>query len=103
MRRLTIIALLTLVSLPAQAQDVSRQGRALLKEFCGECHAIGSRDRSRQATALPFRHLGRKFDLDEFPRMLRRGMLSGHPDMPEFKFKSEDARAAVVYLRSIQE
>jgi mono/diheme cytochrome c family protein len=107
MRLWTIaIALLLSFSLApaqAQAQDVSRRGRALLQEFCGQCHAIGRRDRSKQATAVPFRHLGRNFNLDEFPRMLRRGISSSHPDMPEFKFKAEDARAAVVYLRSIQE
>ena len=36
--------------------------------------------------ALPFRQLGRSFDMDQFAQDLRRGILSGHPDMPEFKF-----------------
>jgi hypothetical protein len=34
---------------------------------------------------------------------LREGLISGHPDMPTFRFSREDARALTAYLRSIQE
>ena len=86
----------------AQAQDPARHGRALLKEFCANCHAIGKTGRSPVRGALPFRMLSRSFDLDEFPRLLRRGISSSHPAMPEFKFGEDDARAVTAYLRSIQ-
>ena len=55
------------------------------------------------AATLPFRTLGRSFDLDQFPRLLERGISSGHPDMPEFKFSDDDARAVRAYLRTIQQ
>jgi mono/diheme cytochrome c family protein len=29
--------------------------------------------------------------------------MTGHPDMPEFKFSEDDARAVAAYLRSVQE
>jgi cytochrome c len=87
----------------AWAQDPSDTGRALLQQSCASCHAIGKTGDSPNAGAPPFRTLGRSYDLDTFPRQLQRGVVSGHPDMPEFKFKEEDARAAGVYLRSIQE
>ena len=51
----------------------------------------------------PFRDLGRSFDFDQFPRLLERGISSGHPAMPEFKFSDDDARAVSAYLRSIQQ
>jgi|ERR1019366_6124031 cytochrome c len=100
-----LIVLLALVILgsAAQAQDPSRHGRALLKEFCARCHAIGKTGNSPDRSALPFRTLGRSFDLDQFPRLLERGISSGHPDMPEFKFSEDDARAASAYLRTIQQ
>jgi mono/diheme cytochrome c family protein len=100
-----LIVLLALVILgsAAQAQDPSRHVRALLKEFCARCHAIGKTGNSPDRSALPFRTLGRSFDLDQFPRLLERGISSGHPDMPEFKFSEDDARAASVYLRTIQQ
>ena len=87
----------------AQAQDPVSHGRALVAEFCGRCHAIGTKGKSRHPDAPPFRILGRKIDLDEFPRVLERGISSGHPDMPEFKFSADDARAVRAYLRVIQE
>jgi cytochrome c len=86
----------------AQAQDPARHGRALLKEFCASCHAIGKTGGSPMRSAVPFRTLGRSFDLDEFPRLLRRGISSTHPAMPEFKFGEDDAHAVTAYLRSIQ-
>ena len=87
----------------ACAQEPARQGRALLQQFCAPCHAIGKTGRSRHAGAPPFRYLGRSYDLDQFPRMLERGISSGHPDMPEFKFSEDDAKAVQAYLRSIQQ
>ena len=96
------LALLILGS-SAQAQDPSRRGRALLKEYCASCHAIGRTGKSPHSDAVPFRILGRSFDLDQFPRQLERGISAGHPDMPEFKFSEDDARAASAYLRTIQQ
>jgi cytochrome c len=100
-----IAALLALVLFgsAAHAQDPIRVGRALLQEHCASCHAIGRTDTSRHADAPPLRRLGRSFDLDEFPRRLERGISSSHPDMPEFRFSHDDARAARDYLRTIQQ
>ena len=98
----TLLALLILGS-AAQAQDPARHGRALLKEFCARCHAIGKTGKSPMRGALPFRTLGHSFDLDHFSRLLERGMSSSHPAMPEFKFSEDDARAVRAYLQSIQQ
>jgi cytochrome c len=87
----------------AQAQDPAQRGRALLKEFCAACHAIGKTGNSPERGALPFRMLSRSFDLDQVPRLLERGLASSHPGMPEFKFSGRDARAATAYLRTIQQ
>jgi cytochrome c len=87
----------------ALAQDPSDTGRALLQQSCASCHATAKTGDSPNAGAPPFRTLGRSYDLDSFPRQLQAGVVSGHPDMPEFKFNEADARAAGVYLRSIQE
>ena len=99
-----ILGLLVLVSLAsaAQAQDPIRRGRALVGEFCSRCHAVARFGKSPIRNALPFRTLGRNFDLDQFPRLLERGISSTHPGMPEFKFSEDDAHAAAAYLRSIQ-
>lgn len=99
-----IVAALALILLDAaaQAQSPASHGHALLKEFCARCHAIGKSGRSPHRDAPPFRVLGRSFDLDQFQRLLERGISSGHPDMPEFKFSEDDARDVRAYLRTIQ-
>ena len=98
----SLLALLIMGS-AAPAQDPARHGRALLKELCANCHAIGKTDSSRLHEAPPLRTLGRSFDLDQFPRLLKRGISSSHPAMAEFKFSDDDARAVSAYLRSIQQ
>jgi cytochrome c len=98
-----LVSPLALAILGCAAQDPVRQGRALVKKFCSSCHAIETADKSAHPGAPPFRALGRSFDLDQFPRVLQRGISSGHPDMPEFKFSEDDARAVSAYLRTIQQ
>jgi mono/diheme cytochrome c family protein len=104
-RLLPLVVLLAIFALPATAaaQEASPDGRALAREFCAPCHAIGRRDRSRHSDAPPLRNIGRTYDLDEFPRVLSGGLLSGHPDMPQFRFNFDDARALRNYLRTIQQ
>ena len=101
--RIAPLLALLFLGTSAQAQDPAQRGRALLTEFCSRCHAIRSTDKSRNRLAPPFRTLGRSFDMDQFAQDLRRGILSGHPDMPEYKFSEDDARAVTAYLRSIQQ
>jgi mono/diheme cytochrome c family protein len=70
--------------------------------MCAQCHAIGISGSSPHVGAPPFHQLDRRLDLDGFVDRLREGLVVGHPDMPAFHFSREDARAFVLYLRSIQ-
>ncbi|HXZ46415.1 MAG TPA: c-type cytochrome [Pseudolabrys sp.] len=103
MTRSIFLFVLSLLVATAQAQDPAAHGQALVAEFCGGCHAVGVKGKSKHPDAPPFRTLGRTVDLDEFPRVLERGISSGHPDMPEFKFSHDDALAVRAYLRLIQQ
>ena len=58
MKFLCFLAVLAVGISTAQAQDPVKHGRALVSEFCSECHAIGKRGRSRHPSAPPFRTLG---------------------------------------------
>jgi mono/diheme cytochrome c family protein len=102
MRIAACLIVLVAMAAPAQAQDPVRHGRALVGEFCASCHAVGPRGRSPHWSAPPFHALGRSFDLDDFPRLLVRGISATHPDMPEIRFNEDDARAVRDYLRTIQ-
>jgi len=100
-----LAVLMTTAAAQAQneSQDPITHGQGLAKEFCRECHAIGRTGNSPNEAAPPFRRLDQRIDLDEFIGRLRDGLVSGHPDMPEFKFNTADARAMRDYIRSVQE
>jgi len=103
---LTVVLLLLGTSLGLteenQSGDLEQRGLALAERMCSQCHAVGRRGESPHAVAPPFRALDRQLDLDSFMDRLREGLMTGHPDMPTFRFTREDSRAFVLYLRSIQ-
>jgi mono/diheme cytochrome c family protein len=86
-----------------QDADEIKRGEALLTRHCSGCHAIGRAGTSTHAEAPPFRTLGRKYPIEALEEALGEGIVSGHPDMPEFKFSGPDVGAIVAYLNSIQE
>jgi len=85
-----------------QPTPLQRRGAALATRLCADCHAIGRTDQSPHVGAPALRALDRSLDIDAFMIRLRKGLTSGHPDMLTFRFSRQDARAFVVYLRSIQ-
>jgi len=104
--RLAVLVLLLATS-SSLAEDSSpspleQRGRALAERMCSQCHAIGKSGQSPHIGAPTFRALDRRVDLDSFMERLREGLMVGHPDMPTFRFTREDARAFLLYLRSIQ-
>ena len=104
--RLAVLVLLLATS-SSLAEDSSpspleQRGRALAERMCSQCHAIGKSGQSPHSGAPTFRALDRRVDLDSFMERLREGLMVGHPDMPTFRFTREDARAFLLYLRSIQ-
>ena len=50
-----------------------------------------------------FRTLGKRYPIEALEEALGEGIISGHPDMPEFKFEGDDVGAIIAYLKSIQE
>jgi cytochrome c len=104
-----IAAILILAGRPATAADnreldvVQERGRALVTKNCAGCHAVERSGASPHADAAPFRTLGRRYPVEVLEEALGEGVLSGHPDMPEFAFDGEDVGAIIAYLKVIQE
>jgi len=104
--RLAILLLLVATSAGlaenSSSSPLEQRGRALAERMCSQCHAIAKSGQSPHVGAPAFRALDRQVDLDSFMERLREGLMVGHPDMPTFRFTREDARAFLLYLRSIQ-
>ena len=102
----TALAVLTPAAVAQSAPELTadeRRGETLLARLCAGCHAIGRTGTSTHAQAPPFRHLGRRYKIEALEEALAEGLISGHPDMPEFQFSAEQVGDIVDYLNAIQE
>jgi len=89
---------------PLLAQDGDlKRGEQLLTRSCASCHAVGRTGASPDKAAPAFRTLGQRYPVDSLEEALGEGILSGHPDMPEFRFDADDVGAIIAYLQSIQQ
>ena len=86
--------LLAALTLPAQADDaLVAHGKALAEKNCTTCHSVGTMGDSPLRDAPPASSL---------TEALGEGLVTGHPDMPEFKFSPEDVGAIVSYLETLE-
>jgi cytochrome c len=89
----------------ARTEDAGllKQGEALVSKDCARCHGIGRTDASRHPQAPLFRSLSKRYPIESLEEALGEGIISGHPDMPEFQFDADDVGAIIAYLKSIQD
>jgi cytochrome c len=107
MRRMALVVLAAFgACASASALDdkaTLERGLALVSKKCASCHAIGRSGTSTHPQAPAFRTLGQRYPVESLEEALAEGIISGHPDMPEFTFDAPDVGAIIAYLRSIQE
>ncbi|HWK32498.1 MAG TPA: cytochrome c [Hyphomicrobium sp.] len=87
---------------PAETADAVADGRALLEKNCARCHAIGAEGESPHKEAPPFRVVVTRYPPDDLAEALAEGLVSGHPDMPEFVFEPDEVGAITTYLNALR-
>jgi cytochrome c len=107
MRRLTtilgaILASGLAVTAQAAEKDLTDKGEVLVRQKCGQCHAVGAEGESPNKEAPPFRTLSSKYPIENLAEALAEGIVSGHPEMPIFVFNPHEVDAILAYLESIQ-
>jgi mono/diheme cytochrome c family protein len=98
-----IAALLFAPTLPASASELTEQGQDIAQRLCSACHGIGRAERSPIPVAPSFRRIEPRVDLDQMIERLQNGLVAGHPEMPVFVLKEQEARALVAYMRSLRD
>jgi cytochrome c len=78
-----------------------RMGEKLLEKNCKRCHAIGRNDKSFHFKAPPFRDVLKRYPAGNIEEALAEGIVTGHPNMPEFVFEPAEIDAIVAYLDSL--
>ena len=94
--------LMSQVSGASQAETAQQRGKVIAQGLCSRCHAIETTGDSPFPAAPRFRSLEARTDLSKLAGRIRGGLLTGHEDMPMFRFDRDDADAMVAYIRSVQ-
>lgn len=79
------------------------RGAALVRTRCVACHAVGSTGDSPLAMAPPFRELSRRYPVSSLQESFAEGLVTAHPEMPEFTFEPDQVRDLIAYLESLQD
>jgi len=77
-------------------------GRELAATYCAGCHAIGAAGASTHPASPPFRTLSQNYPIASLEEAFAEGVLSGHPDMPEFVFEPQQIDDLIAYIESVQ-
>jgi cytochrome c len=96
-------ALTAAVAADPKAPDLAATGERILSEKCAQCHALGKTATSPLAAAPPFRSLAAKYPVAHLAEALAEGITTGHPDMPEFVFSTDEIAAILAYIEDISE
>jgi mono/diheme cytochrome c family protein len=78
------------------------EGRFLADVHCAACHTFTARDQAKRSTAPPLYTLSQRYPISDLRAPLSQGIVVGHPEMPQFRFRPEDVDALIAYLDSIQ-
>ena len=100
----TVGALLAASHAQAAGSDGERlaHGKALVELNCSQCHGVGESDESAHPEAPEFRTLAERYPVDALEEAFAEGIVTGHPDMPEFEATPEQIEDIIAYLASIQ-
>jgi len=85
----------------ANLSKAAEQGRIILQEKCGRCHAIEAVGESPLKKAPPMRDIYARFNPRELQAELSEGMVSKHREMPQIEFSDEDVYAIMSYLYTL--
>ena len=104
---LAALAGILISAAPSAAADRSEsaailRGQQLAQRNCSVCHAIGLRGMSANKDAPPFREIYRRYPADSLEEAFRRGLLTKHPSMPEFRFLPQELMDLTAYLKSLR-
>jgi cytochrome c len=87
---------------PATEDSAIAQGRAIVEMYCADCHATGPTGESQLEEAPRFRDLHERYDVEFLSEALVEGIVTAHPEMPEFEFDPDQAEAIIQYLKSLE-
>ena len=90
-----------MLALPAQAANNIDKGKAFVERNCARCHAVGLDDDSHMPEAPPLRSLHTRYPIDSLTEAFAEGIVTGHPQMPQFQLDTHTISDMLAYIRSL--
>ncbi len=81
----------------ALSQDI-KAGKLLAEKLCAGCHAIGAAGASPLKKAPPFHAIANRYSVWSLQESLAEGIVTGHLEMPEFKFNPDQISDLLTYM-----
>jgi len=101
-----VAVVLTLAPSIAKSEDVlssaAQRGSVIVRTNCARCHAIGKAGDSPLPIAPPFRTLHDRYPVEDLQEPLAEGIVTGHPNMPEFRFDPGQVGDIIAYLKLLE-
>ncbi len=85
----------------ALGANVAR-GQTIVELYCAPCRATGSTGESALKGAPQFRLLSQKYPIKTLAEAFAEGIVTGHPNMPEFQLLPHEIDGILAYLQSLQ-
>ena len=102
-RPIVAVALIIAGAGGALALDPAAQrGLVFAKTNCAMCHATGPLGASPLPLAPPFRTLHESYPVENLEEAMAEGMVTGHPNMPQFQLDAAQIDDLIAYLKSLE-
>ena len=89
---------------PVTAQTLRdvEAGLAIAKMHCARCHSVDPDGPSPLSFAPPFRDLHKLYPVESLEEALAEGIVTGHADMPQFRFEPDEVESLIVFLKTLE-
>ena len=91
-----------MISNPGAAASIAA-GKAFAQANCSHCHSIDKFTQSTLAIAPPFRTLHERYPVESLEEALGEGIVTGHPNMPEFRLDPGQISDFIFFLKSLEQ
>ena len=87
----------------AQMDPKQQRGLAFARANCARCYSIDKVTESPLKLAPPFRELHQRYPVETLEEALAEGIVTGHPNMPEFRLEPDQVGDLISYLKSLEQ
>lgn len=86
----------------AQMSPTVQRGTTFAQANCAGCHSIDKVSPSSLSLAPPFRSLHLRYPVESLAEALGEGIVTGHPNMPEFRLDPGQVGDFIDFLKTLE-